>query len=97
VGEKKICYDLFIYFVVNDLNLVILVLQVFVWNSILVTLIQLQCCGDMPVIQVVGWGEWCGLPAQKGQRGDKPNEYPILKILSALKKIVKLFKQKKTR
>jgi len=33
---------LFIYFVVHDLNLVILVLQVFVWNSILVTLIQGQ-------------------------------------------------------
>jgi len=32
-----------IYFAVHDLKLVILVLQVFVWNSILVTLIQRQC------------------------------------------------------
>ena len=32
-----------IYFVVHDLNLVNLVMQVFVWNSIFVTLIHCQC------------------------------------------------------
>ena len=42
VSDKCIMY-LFIYFVVKDLNLVILVLQVFVFSSILVTLIQWQC------------------------------------------------------
>jgi len=32
-----------IYFVVRDLNLVILAIQVFVWNSIFVTFIRCQC------------------------------------------------------
>jgi hypothetical protein len=40
-----------VYFVVHDLNVVMLVVQVFVWNFILVTLIQRQCYGNMRVIQ----------------------------------------------
>jgi hypothetical protein len=50
-----------------------LVLQGLVWNVVLVTLIQRQCYGKMTVIEVPGWGEWCGRPGQKGQGGDKLN------------------------
>ena len=56
---------LYSYFVVHDLKLLILVIQVFVWNSIFVTLIQCQWWGNMTVIQVPSWASVAADPGRR--------------------------------
>ena len=86
-----------IYFVVHDLNLATLVIQVFVWNSIFVTLIHCQCRGNMTVIQVPSWASVVADPGRR-EKG-RQTESLILKKKKyfLLSSNFKLFKQKKVR